>query len=72
MALKLLHKKDGGIFVAETTNIISSWELFYSNLMKGRQSSSLEGSEIYIAEPDIPETSFFGSIIHYREFKKNI
>ena len=33
------------------------WEQFFSNLLNVNQSTSHEGSEVYTAEPDIPEPS---------------
>ena len=48
-------KKHDGTIVADTTSILSRWEQFFSNLLNINQSTSHEGSEIYIAEPDILE-----------------
>ena len=50
-------KKDDDTIVADTTSMLSRWERFYSNLLKVNQSGSLEGSEMYTVEPDIPELS---------------
>ena len=49
--------KDDCTIVANTTSILSRWEQFYSNLLNVNQSTNLEGSEINIVEPDIPEPS---------------
>ena len=48
--LSILHviKKDNGTILADTTSILCRWEKFYSNLLNVYQSTSLEGSEIYI------------------------
>ena len=46
-------KKHDGTIVADTTRILSRWEQFFSNLLN----VSHEGSEVYTAEPDIPEPS---------------
>ena len=50
-------KKDYRTTVTDTTSILSRWEQFYSNLLHIHQSSSssLEGSEIHITGPHIPE-----------------
>jgi len=48
-------KKHGATIVAYTTSILSGWELFFSNLLNVNQSTSHEGSEVYTAEPDIPD-----------------
>ena len=45
------------IIVADTTSILSTWGKFYSDLLNVNQSTSHEGSEVYTAEPDIPEPS---------------
>ena len=47
-------KKHDGTIVADTTCILSRWEQFCSNLLNINQSTSLEGSELHTAEPDIP------------------
>ena len=45
-------KKHDGTIVADTTNILSRWEQFFSNLLNANQSTSQEGSEVYTANPD--------------------
>ena len=50
-------KKYNGTIVADTTSILSRWEQFISNLLNVNHSSSHEDSEVYTAEPDIPEPS---------------
>ena len=50
-------KKHDGSIVADTTSILRRWEQFFSNLINVNQSTSQEGSEVYTAEPDIPEPS---------------
>ena len=39
-------KKHDGTIVAGTTNILSRWEQFFSNLLNVNQSTSHEGSEV--------------------------
>ena len=51
-------KKHNGTSVAYTTSLLSRWEQFFSNLLNVNQSTSHKGSEVYTAEPDIPEPSF--------------
>ena len=48
-------KKHDGTIVADKTSILSRWEQFFGNLLNVNQS---EGSEVYTADPDIPEPSF--------------
>ena len=48
---------DESTIVADRISILCRWEQFYSNLLTINQSSSLEGSEIYTVEPDIPQPS---------------
>ena len=48
-------KNDDGTIAAVTTSIPIRWKQFYSNLLHVNQSTSHEGSEIYIEEPDVPE-----------------
>jgi hypothetical protein len=50
-------KKHDGTIVAYTNRILSRWEQFFSNSLNVNQSTSHEGSEVYTAEPDIPEPS---------------
>jgi hypothetical protein len=50
-------KKYDGITVADTTSTLSRWKRFFSNLLNVNQSTSRGGSEVYTAEPDIPEPS---------------
>ena len=52
-----IRKKDDCTIVADTTSILSRWELFYINLLFVNHSVSHEGSEVYTAEPDIPDPS---------------
>ena len=62
-------KKHNDTIVADTTSILSRWEQFFCNLLNVNKSTSHEGSEVYTAEPDIPETSY-RSRTGYREVKK--
>ena len=55
--LTLIIMKHDGTMVANTTSILSRWEQFFSNLLNVNQSTSHEGSEVYTAEPDIPESN---------------
>ena len=48
-------KKDGGKIVADITSMLSKQEQFYSDLLNVNQNTALEESEIYTAEPYIPE-----------------
>ena len=50
-------KKQDGTIVAGTTSILSRWEQLFSNLLNDNQSTSHGGSEVFTAEPDIPEPS---------------
>ena len=52
--LAYVIKKHDGTIVADTSSILSRWEQFLLNV---NQSTSLEGSEVYTSEPDIPEPS---------------
>ena len=63
--------KDGSTIVADTASILSRREQFFSNLLNVQQISSHEGSEIYTAEPDIPESSLLEVELSI-ENKKNI
>ena len=47
----VIKKHDG------TNNRIMRWDQFYSNLLNVNQRISFEGSEIYTAEPNIPDPS---------------
>ena len=49
--------KHDGTIVADTTSILSRWEQFFSNLLNVNQSTSHGRSEVYTAEPGIPEPS---------------
>jgi hypothetical protein len=51
--LAYLIKRHDDTIVTDTTSILSRWEQFFSKLLKVNQSTSLEGSEVYTAEPDI-------------------
>ena len=53
----VIKKKGDGTIVADTTSILSRWEQFLSNLLNVDQCNSHEESEVYTAEPDIPELS---------------
>ena len=48
-------KKHDGRIEADRTSILNIWEKLFSNLLKVNQSTSYEGSEVYTAEPNIPE-----------------
>ena len=53
--LNILVTYATGTIVANTSSILSRWEQFSSNLLNVNQNTSHEGSEVYTAEPDIPE-----------------
>ena len=50
-------KKHDGTIVVDTTCILSRWEQFFSNSLNVNQITTQEGSEVYTAEPDIPQPS---------------
>jgi hypothetical protein len=50
-------KKHGDTIVADTTDMLSRWEQFFSNLLNFNQSTNHEGSEIFVAEEVIPQPS---------------
>ena len=50
-----LIKKHDVTIVADTSSILSRWEQFFINLLNPNQSTCQEGSELYTAEPDIPD-----------------
>ena len=50
-----VKNKHDSTIKADSTSILSRWEQFFSNLLHVNQSTSHEGSEVYAAEPDIPE-----------------
>ena len=64
-------KKHDGTIVADTTSILSRWEQFFSNLLNVNQSISHEGSEVYTAEPDIPEPSLIEVELPIEKLKKH-
>ena len=63
-------KKNDGSILADTTSILSIWEQFFSNLLNVNQSTSHGGSEVYTAEPDIPEPSLIGVEHAIEDLKK--
>ena len=48
----------------------NTWEQFFSNLLNIPQSTSHEGSEVYTAEPDIPEPSLIEVELAIEKLKK--
>ena len=57
-------KKHDGTIVADTTSILSRRKQFFRNLQNINQSTNHKGSEIYTAEPEIPEPSVILYIIN--------
>ena len=64
-------KKHDGTIVADTTSILSRWKQFFSNLLNVNQSTSHEGSEVYTAEPDIPEPSLIKVDLAIEKLKRH-
>ena len=56
--------------VVDTTSILSRYQDFYSNLLNVHQRSILKASEIYIAEPDIPEPTLLEVELAIETLKK--
>ena len=57
--------------VADSTSILISWEQLCSNLLNVNLSTSHEGSEVYTAEPDIPEPSLVEVELAVEKLKKH-
>ena len=62
-------KKHDGTIVADTASILSRWEQF--NLLNVNQSTSHEGSEVYTAEPEIPEPSLIEVELAIEKLKRH-
>jgi hypothetical protein len=45
------------LYQIKLASILSGWEEFFSNSLNVNRSTSHKGSEVYTAEPDIPEPS---------------
>ena len=52
-----VRKKHDSAILTDTPSILSRWEKFFGTLLHVNQSTSHEASEVYTAEPDIPEPS---------------
>ena len=65
-------QKRSDTIVTDTASILSRWEQFFSNLLNFNQITNHEGSEIYMAEPDIPEKSLSGVELAIEDLKKTI
>ena len=57
--------------MADTISLLTRWAQFYSDLLNVHQSTNLKGSEIYTAEPDIPEPSLLELEFTIEDLKKN-
>ena len=64
------RKKHDATTIADTTSILSRWEPFFGNLLNVNQVIINEGSEVYTAEPDIPEPSLIEVEVAIEKLKK--
>ena len=64
-------KKQDGTIVTDGTSILSRWEQFFSNLLNVNQNTSHGGSEVYTAEPDIPDPSLIEVELAIEKLKRH-